>query len=181
MSVFPPDHGTRVALPCLSPKVDDYLPPELLRSPLEDPPPVSAIGQSQGPLSGYHSTSQKCVALLRQTLQATDALGNLWSWTQPPYLDARCKCCKCSNRTMKRVEQGSKSTSAHALTAWYHFQSVDLLFLAFCLSAMSLVRSERGCIPCFNCSSAGAQGLLLFRAGAQVPVADSQWLNLQAP
>ena len=138
--------------------------------------PIPVLGHSAGttPLR-----TQKCVALLRETL-AADALWSIFlSWTQPPYWNARFKC---FIRTLKGVEQGSKNIRTYTHTTWYHFQSVDLLFVAFCLSAMSLVRHERGCIPCFNCSSAGAQGLTAWSWGTS-PGSQSilNGLTFQAP
>eukprot|EP00435_Cladocopium_sp_Y103_P060943 s2085_g22.t1 len=50
-----------------------------------------------------------------------------------------------------------EAASTHIHTPLHHFPTVDVLFVAFCLSAMSLVRSERGCIPCFNCCVAVPQ------------------------
>jgi len=141
--------------------------------------PIPVLGHSAGttPLR-----TQKCVALLRETLAADALWSNFLSWTQPPYWNARFKC---FIRTLKGVEQGSKNIrtySTHTHTTWYHFQSVDLLFVAFCLSAMSLVRHERGCIPCFNCSSAGAQGLTAWSWGTS-PGSQSilNGLTFQAP
>ena len=177
-----------MALPCWHshafPQVDDYLPPELLRSPLEDAGllPVSAFCQSQFwgtqrvPLHFERRNVWLCCEKHWQLM--------LWwsiflSWTQPPYWNARFKC---FIRTLKGVEQGSKNIRTYTHTTWYHFQSVDLLFVAFCLSAMSLVRHERGCIPCFNCSSAGAQGLTAWSWGTS-PGSQSilNGLTFQAP